>query len=306
MGEKCYIIIIIMDEKQSLKNLTEKYPNAVYIKNEPETNIEQFFGIDTRDFLTLYKEKCTDKKSQLFLSQVKHEREEQEEIEREKRAEEAKKRRDDKKEKSGNREGEKEEAKIEKKEEAKEREDDKKEKSGDREGEKEKADIGGKEEANRYKEGGRRESEKEETIKKRDIEKTKLQKEKRRLKYLREKLFTAHIRFPCPFCPKSFASERNLRKHSALHEKKLECPTCVRCFSSERTLKAHVRTHEGGKKYSCTACDKHFVSKSGYYFHREAKHRGELGYVEEERGGEESEIVLQCFELDRRELCGGE
>ncbi|XP_017046747.1 zinc finger protein 510 isoform X2 [Drosophila ficusphila] len=55
----------------------------------------------------------------------------------------------------------------------------------------------------------------------------------------------------------------------------LECTECGKCLKSTENLKMHILRHKGQKDFSCSYCDRQFVSKHLLNLHNRVRHLGE-------------------------------
>ena len=80
--------------------------------------------------------------------------------------------------------------------------------------------------------------------------------------------------FSCEICPKSFATEYQLQKHTELHTKpaKFSCDLCGRCFTVRSYLKRHIETHTPGNPFVCSLCGNSFRRKDRLDKHKKLLH----------------------------------
>ncbi|XP_060762241.1 hypermethylated in cancer 2 protein-like [Neoarius graeffei] len=90
---------------------------------------------------------------------------------------------------------------------------------------------------------------------------------------------TADMRFKpfsCSFCPKSFHSGADLKRHQRSHtgEKPYGCAMCGKRFSLRGNLVTHERAHSGTKPFICHHCGRAFAHGSNLRAHQRV-HTGE-------------------------------
>uniref|UniRef100_A0A1I8NT30 Uncharacterized protein n=1 Tax=Stomoxys calcitrans TaxID=35570 RepID=A0A1I8NT30_STOCA len=122
--------------------------------------------------------------------------------------------------------------------------------------------------------------------------------------------------YRCDKCPKTFATKRNLSKHSSVHKpKSIECNICGKYFSRQRAMLAHMAGHIGEKTHTCSFCPKAFTRRPYLSQHMNASHPQEWkkmqdeaaqsatlkGYRRETRGASVVYVCLHCFkECDKQ------
>ena len=81
--------------------------------------------------------------------------------------------------------------------------------------------------------------------------------------------------YSCSSCSASFASEKDMKKHSTRCLRKAEkkdreicCKKCDHTASSKDSLWEHNRAAHGGKTYKCQKCHKVFKWRSSINYHR--------------------------------------
>jgi KRAB domain-containing zinc finger protein len=82
-------------------------------------------------------------------------------------------------------------------------------------------------------------------------------------------------RFPCQFCPKTYADNFSLKVHVTVHseEKSYKCQSCDNSFKSYRSFLRHKKTHSPyiiPSLLICPDCGKSYkeISRTAYYAHR--------------------------------------
>ncbi|XP_013105358.1 zinc finger protein 816 isoform X2 [Stomoxys calcitrans] len=89
--------------------------------------------------------------------------------------------------------------------------------------------------------------------------------------------------YHCDKCPKTFAKNSNLRKHSIVHKPTtLECNICGKSFSSKSVMREHLARHMGEKKHGCSFCPKAFTRRSYIGRHMRASHPQEWKKMQNE------------------------
>ncbi|XP_026283072.1 PR domain zinc finger protein 15 [Frankliniella occidentalis] len=93
--------------------------------------------------------------------------------------------------------------------------------------------------------------------------------------------------FTCVTCLAVFARKENLKTHSCTQPREwFPCPTCGRKFSAKKYLQRHVPIHTG--EFTCSECNRHFVSRLSLKYHRCNVSRNKSGNV-----------TINCIMCDR-------
>lgn len=86
--------------------------------------------------------------------------------------------------------------------------------------------------------------------------------------------FTLPRPFGCSVCQKKFVTEKDLKKHQAIHRraKAFPCSLCGKSFVSASQLHMHKNVHTGDKPYSCQLCWRRFSHPSNLKRHQKQVH----------------------------------
>ena len=79
-----------------------------------------------------------------------------------------------------------------------------------------------------------------------------------------------NMRFACPLCPCTYASNHGLNSHVKLiHEKqsRYRCETCGKGMVARSRYLDHIATHAGVKRHVCPICQMYFTHKSSLTDH---------------------------------------
>ena len=77
-----------------------------------------------------------------------------------------------------------------------------------------------------------------------------------------------NYRYPCGYCPRTFASYNTRYKHVKEHSQpQLNCPVCNKGFHFQSELQRHTPVHSTVLPFPCTLCDKRFASSKSLTRH---------------------------------------
>ena len=89
-----------------------------------------------------------------------------------------------------------------------------------------------------------------------------------KVRSLTQKTIDEKKKYSCESCNNVYLSKKSLRSHEKVHLNPNLCKFCSKAFQDEYTLQRHVRMHTGEKPFSCNMCYKQFSQKSGLKYHQ--------------------------------------
>ncbi|XP_061895353.1 zinc finger and BTB domain-containing protein 49-like isoform X2 [Entelurus aequoreus] len=87
--------------------------------------------------------------------------------------------------------------------------------------------------------------------------------------------------FVCSVCPKTFASNKYLRRHMMIHTKERypSCSVCGKRFRDTFEIKEHMNKHTGERPFTCSLCKKSFGRRAALRAHLKKCHGGKKHWM---------------------------
>ncbi|CAH1803299.1 unnamed protein product [Owenia fusiformis] len=110
-----------------------------------------------------------------------------------------------------------------------------------------------------------------------------------------------HRKVVCKFCARTFASQRNLRRHERGHtgEKPYKCKICGKSFTRDDKLKRHLQQHDDNKivNYHCKYCDQTFSRVTDSLKHLQMAHKTKIN-TPNGANFEEHFKTIECMDVN--------